>query len=95
MRKIFLILVISLMFFSCSPEDASSTKIARVNVVSLYNLPTSVSLNNVGLPIEFHHGEAFEVETGDIIKASGRQIWISIDGVEVVNAQSYAEYVVE
>lgn len=96
MKKLLMILGICLFLFSCSTdEESNSTKQARVNIVSLYGLPTSVSLNNVGLPSEFHHGEAFEVKRGDVIKASGRQIWISINGEEVVNAQSYAEYIVE
>ncbi len=95
MKKILMILILTT-FIGCSKEDNSeSTKIARVNVVSLYNLPTSVSLNGIGLPREFHYGEGFEVKRGDVIKASARQIWISIDGSEVVNTQGYAEYIVE
>jgi hypothetical protein len=99
MKKLLTILA-TILLMSCSTDETDSgnnttTKEARVNIVSAFNLPTSLSVNNMPLPNEFHHGVAFEVETGDVIKASGRQIWISIDGVDVVNEQSYAEYVVE
>jgi hypothetical protein len=74
-KKLLLAALIGLTLVSCSTDDSQEeTKTARVNTVSLYNLPTSVSVNDTPLSQEFHNGEAFEVETGDVIKASGRQI---------------------
>ena len=95
MKKILSMLLITLTLLSCSTEETETTKEARVNIVSAFNLPTSVSHNNIPLPIEYHNGQVFKVKTGDVIKASGRQIWISINGEEVLNTQGYGEYIVE
>ena len=95
MKKLITILTLSLMFFSCSPEEIESTKVARVNIVSAFNLPTSLAVNGQPLTGSYHHGEAFDVKTNDVIEASGRQIQISINGETVSSGQGYVRYVVE
>lgn len=98
MKKRLLNLVLVLLtvgLTSCSTEEENVKKTASIQLVNLYNLPSNLTINNVVLPNEYHRGLSFEVETGDVIRATALHINIYINNELVLNTQGYGEYIVE
>ena len=90
--------LLTTLLFSCSADEVSENnteKMAVVYISSNYGLPTSLTLNYTMMGEEYKTGTPFIVETGDVIKMSGRTVVLYIDEVRILGTNGYAEYTVE